>query len=404
MPIEEIRKQFPPLSQPDSPLVYFDNAATTLKPVRVIQKEMEYYSHYPANVHRGVHRLSEHATKEFEETRQVIAEFLNAKSTEEVIFTSGTTHALNLVAMGWGSHHLRAGDEILITEMEHHANIVPWHLLRERTGISVRYIPLQPDGTLELEKIPQLLSRRTRIVSFVMVSNALGVINPVSEMIGCIQDICPHAHIVLDAAQAVSHSPIDVQALGCSALAFSSHKLFGPTGAGALYLREDFRDEFSPVFGGGDMIREVTMDGSTYADFPSKLEPGTPNIAGFIGLKEAIRTVQEIGFQHIQDAEERLNRHMQERLKEMPSVHVYGLHTHRVPTFSFSLPHAHPHDVASILDRYGVAVRSGHHCAQPAMRALGTPATTRASLSFYNTPHEIDQFVEALNKTKDLLS
>lgn len=405
MKLDEIRTEYPLLSSHSSekPMVYFDNAATALTPKRVIERMNGYYQDYCANVHRGVHRMSERATRAFEDVRETVRSFINAGSADDIIFTSGATHGLNLITMGWARQHLKAGDRVVLTEMEHHANLVPWHLLKRSVDIDIQAIPVSPEGTLQIEALDDLLNDRTRVVSFVMTSNALGTVNPTAELIARIQARAPQAHIILDAAQAIAHEPIDVVQLGCSALVFSGHKIFGPTGTGALFLSPEFKKGFSPVMGGGDMIRHVSVSSSTYTDLPSLLEPGTPNIAGVIGLGEALDYVQGIGHGFIKEQEENLCAYMTERLRTIPDIHLYGMTPGKIPVFSFTLGNAHPHDVAAILDQHNVAVRSGHHCAQPLMHALGVPATVRASLCFYNTQAEIDLFVSALHKTRELL-
>lgn len=390
----------------DRPIVYFDNAATALKPRSVLAAVNRYDSMLSANVHRGIHALSEESTHLFEQTRVIAQKFVNAARPEEIIFTSGTTHGINSIALGWARFHLRAGDEIILSEMEHHANIVPWHLLVRDIGVVLKFIPLHPsgDGTLDETALQQLITDRTRIVSLVMISNALGTINPVHNILNTIRSANPKIHTVLDAAQAASHADLDVQQLGCSALCFSGHKVFGPTGTGIMYLRSDFRDAFQPFFGGGDMIRTVELSGSTFAEFPARLEPGTPNISGFIGLGAALNFVNTMGKTTIQQRESMLRNHMETQLRTVDGLRVIGTADQKIPVFSFALKEFHPHDIATVLDRYGIAVRSGHHCAQPLMRALGIQATTRASLSFYNTIEEIDSFVTALERTKELLS
>jgi cysteine desulfurase/selenocysteine lyase len=406
MNTNEIRAEYPLLStQHDSrPLVYFDNAATSLTPRCVIESMSGYYADYCANVHRGIHRLSERATAAFEGARETARSFINAASSNEIVFTTGATHGLNLITLGWARHHLKDGDRVVLSEMEHHANLVPWHLLKQFVDIDIRAIPVSAEGVLQIDQLEDILNARTRVVSFVMTSNALGTVNPTAEMIRRIRARAPQAQIILDAAQAVAHEPIDVRELGCSALVFSGHKIFGPTGSGVLYLNPDFGKEFAPVMGGGDMIREVTISTSTYTELPSLLEPGTPHIAGAIGLGEALRYVQGLGYQCIKMQEDSLTAHMLQKLQSVPSLRLYGQRNGKIPVFSFSLGDAHPHDVAAILDQYNVAVRSGHHCAQPLMNALGVPATVRASLSFYNTHEEIDLFVDALLKAQELLS
>ncbi len=407
METSDIRAEFPFFrkvkSECGQPIVYFDNAATSLKPKCVVDKVSQYYLETSANVHRGVHQLSESATREFEGTRTEIQSLLGANHAEEIVLTSGATHGLNLVALGWARQHLKSGDEILLTEMEHHANIVPWHLLQREKDIQLRFVPVQKDGTLDLSRLESLVSRNTRLASFVMTSNVLGTINPTREIISRLKAINPGIHIVLDGAQAAAHEKLDVCELGCSALTLSAHKMCGPTGVGALYLRQDFRDEFSPVMGGGDMINKVTLEGSTFAPFPSILEPGTPNIAGVIGFGEAIRFLKRVGFSTVQKQEQKLLEKTSQMLAEIKGLRLVGHNTHKSPVFSFEIEGAHSHDVATVLDKYGIAVRSGHHCAQPLMKALGVVSTARASLNFYNSEEEVDRFAEALIKTRELV-
>jgi cysteine desulfurase/selenocysteine lyase len=409
--LEGIRKDFALLNnghEGHAPLVYFDNAATSLKPTCVVEAVQEYDQFISANIHRGVHRLGELATELFERTRATAQNFIGAQSESEIMFTSGTTMGINTVALGWARHHLAAGDEVLLTVMEHHANIVPWHLLAQERGIILKFVPLRRDkdgvhAELDMDAIGDLVGPKTRLASFVMVSNAMGTINPVSEMIRIIKGTNPLTHILLDAAQAILHQPIDVVSLGCSALAFSGHKLLGPTGTGVLYLRADFRDQFKPFVGGGDMIREVTLGGTTFADFPARLEPGTPNISGFIGLGAAFDYVSKIGHATISILENQLEKTLSEKALGVPNLRVVGNASNRIPVLSFLAGNAHPHDLSTLLDRYGVAVRAGHHCAQPLMHALGVQGTTRASLAFYNSPAEIDAFIGALHRSLEIL-
>lgn len=416
--LADIRQQFPMLrlarSGADSRYVaYMDNAATSLKPQVVIDAVVEYDAAISANIHRGVHRLGERATELFEQSREKIRDFIGARSTSEVILTSGTTLGINLVAMGWAKKNLKPGDEILLTTMEHHANLVPWHLLAKDTGIVLRYVPLKKDSEtqapvpeLDLEALERLVTSKTKLAAFAMVSNAVGTIHPALDMIRIIKEKNSAAHILLDAAQAAPHFALDVVKLGCSALVFSGHKVLGPTGTGVLYLREDFRDAFEPCIGGGDMIREVTLAGTSFADFPARLEPGTPNISGFIGLGAALDFFKHVGFATIEALERRLAERLNSGLEQLSSagLRVVGHKVPRLPLASFTMNGAHPHDVATLLDRYGVAVRAGHHCAQPLMHALQIPGTTRASSAFYNDLNDVDQLVKALQKTRELLS
>ncbi len=401
--VEAYRKDFPILASAarGRPLVYMDNAATTLKPTPVVDAISQHYLYGASNIHRGVHHLSEEATKAFEGAREKVRAFLNAKEAAEIIFTSGTTAAINLVALGFG-RRFKAGDEVVITEMEHHSNIVPWQLLVERQGIKLRVAPINDKGELKLDEFESLLNDRTRLVSIVAVSNSLGTVNPYAEVITMAKrrDI----PVLLDAAQTVAHLPLDVQSLGVDFLAFSSHKLFGPTGTGVLYGRRALLDTFEPVFGGGDMIRSVTFEKTTFAELPSRLEAGTPHIAGVIGLGAAIDYVKGVGLANINAAEQALLQYGTKRLSEIEGLRLIGTAAKKTSILSFTLGDIHPHDIGSLLDQEGVAIRAGHHCTQPLMKRFGVPATARASLSFYNTKAEIDVLVEAIQKVMRLFA
>jgi cysteine desulfurase/selenocysteine lyase len=418
--LERIRDDFPVLRQfvHGKPLVYFDNAATSQKPRAVIEALHDYYTRYNANVHRGIHALAERATREYERAREKLARFLNAPSPETVIFTRGTTEAINLVAYTWARANLRPGDEVLTTWMEHHSNIVPWYQVAAATGAVIRRIPLAPDGTLDFSgtgvspvrssvvagktggtPVP-LITDRTRLVALTHCSNVLGTINPV-------RPIADAAHrqgalVLVDAAQSAPHLSVDVQALGCDFLALSGHKMCGPTGSGVLYGRRELLEAMPPFLGGGEMIREVRADGFTCNDLPYKFEAGTPSIAEAIGLGVAVDYLTGIGFGRIREHEVDLTGYALARLQEFPEVVVYGPADarQRGGLVAFTLGDIHPHDLATFLDQEGVAIRAGHHCAQPLHRHLGLNATTRASFYLYNTRDEVDRFIEALHHAK----
>jgi cysteine desulfurase/selenocysteine lyase len=394
----DLRKDFPILNQEvnGKPLIYLDNAATTQKPQAVIDRLSDFLSKENANIHRGVHYLSMNATTLYDEARSCVANFINANHDDEIIFVRGATEAINLVARSFCNERLEPGDEILITEMEHHANIVPWQLIAGENGSRVVPAPITDEGETDLEQFESLLNERTKLVAFVHVSNALGTINPAKEMVEI-------AHrkgipVLIDGAQAVAHQRVDVQDLGCDFYVFSSHKLFGPDGIGVLYGRKDLLNKMKPYQGGGDMIEIVSFDGTTFRPSPERFEAGTPNISGAIGLKAAIDYVTNIGWETIHEKESLLMNHANESLGEIPSIKMIGTAKHKVPVLSFTIDSAHPHDIATILDTKGIAVRAGHHCAQPLMKRFGLSATTRASLTFYNTFDEINQLTEALQE------
>ncbi|MCG3202296.1 MAG: Cysteine desulfurase [Gammaproteobacteria bacterium] len=394
--LERLRADFPILRTRirGKPLVYFDNAATTQKPRSVIDMERRYYEEWNANIHRGVHWLSEKATHEYEHARDTVCAFLNARSRKEIIYTRGTTEAINLVAQSFARPRLRPGDEVLITAMEHHSNIVPWQMVCQLTGARLRVVPITDDGELVAGEFERSLNERTRIAAIVHVSNALGTINPVRHMVAA-----AHARdvpVLLDGAQAVAHMPVDVQALDCDFYAFSGHKIFGPTGTGVLYGREELLENMPPYQGGGDMIRTVSFENTTYADLPAKFEAGTPNIAGGIGLGAAIDYVQTVGLQRMAAHEHELLRYATARAREVPGLRVIGQAREKAAVLSFLLNDIHPHDVGTILDSEGIAIRTGHHCAMPIMTRYKIPATARASFAFYNTREEVDRLFVAL--------
>ena len=380
------------------PLVYLDNAATTQKPQMVIEAEREYYLHYNANVHRGIHNLSQRATCAYENVRSRLQRLINAKSSSEIIFVRGTTEAVNLVAQSYGRSRFQAGDEIIVSQMEHHSNIVPWQLLCQQTGAKLRVIPVDDRGELQMEVFKGLLNKHTRFVAVTHVSNALGTINPVREIIA-------QAHqygvpVLLDGAQAVAHVPVDVQKLDCDFYAFSGHKLYGPTGVGVLYGKAALLDEMPPYQAGGDMIRSVSFEETSYNALPYKFEAGTPNIAGVIGLGAAVDYVNSIGFTAIATHENALLAYATPLLEDVPGLAIIGKAHTKTGIISFVVEGMHAHDIGTILDRQGVAIRTGHHCTMPLMERFGVSATARASFALYNTMQEVDALVAAIYKAK----
>ncbi len=401
--IQKIRADFPILSQKVNgrPLVYFDNGATSQKPKVVIDAISKYYEEYNANIHRGVHTLSQLATDAYEVSRKKIQEHIHAKFSHEVIFTSGTTHAINTVASGISSM-IHAGDEVLVSALEHHSNIVPWQMLCERTGAILKVIPMNEKGELVLSEYDKLLSDKTKIVAVNHISNALGTINPIEYLI----EKAHHfgAAILIDGAQATPHLKPDVQALNCDFYVFSGHKICGPTGVGILYGKEAWLNKLQPFQGGGEMIATVTFDKTTYAELPHKLEAGTPNIEGGIVLSTAIDYLNSIGFENIAAYEQELLVYATAKLMQIEGLKIYGTATNKASVVSFNVAEIHPYDIGTIIDKLGIAVRTGHHCAQPIMDFYNIPGTIRASFAFYNTKEEIDLFVDALNKAVSMLS
>ncbi len=400
--VGRIRQDFPILHETvhGKPLVYLDNAATAQKPQVVIDRMVRSLAEENANIHRGVHALSQRATKSFEDARAKVRRFINAADVRELVFVRGTTEAINLVAATFGRTRIKAGDEILISGLEHHSNIVPWQLLAEQTGARIRVIPISDEGELRLDQYEPLLTPRTKLVSLVHVSNSLGTINPVREMIAT-----AHAHgipVVLDGAQAVAHLAVDVRALDCDFYAFSGHKLFGPTGIGVLYGKRALLEAMPPYQGGGDMISSVTFEKSEYNTVPYKFEAGTPNITGAVGLGAAIDYLSGLDRAALERHEQDLLAYSTERLSAAPAVRLVGTAAQKVTVLSFVMDGIHPHDIGTILDQEGVAIRTGHHCTQPVMHRLGVPATARASLAFYNTREEIDTLVAALGKVREI--
>lgn len=401
-PVLDCRADFPILQRSvhGHRLVYLDNGATTQKPSRVIQAESDFYEQSNANIHRGVHVLSQHATDLYDQAREGVRQFINAKHVEEIVFTSGTTQAINLVAQSWGRANLKAGDEILLTGMEHHSNIVPWQLIAEQTGAHIKVVPVTDDGELDMDAYQNLLGPRTRLVGIVHISNALGTVNPIREMIAMARHV--GARVLIDGAQAVAHTITDVQALDCDFYAFSGHKLYGPTGIGILYARYELLDAMPPWLGGGDMIHTVSFEKSTYAPVPQRFEAGTPNIAGVIALHAAIQYVQDIGLDLIAAHEEILLNYATEQLLALPGIRIIGEAAKKAGIVSFVVDGIHPHDLGTILDNDGVAIRAGHHCAMPLMTRFGLPGTARASFALYNSIDDVDALVTGLRKAQDL--
>ena len=399
-----IRDDFPILNQEvnGKPLVYLDNAATTQKPQAVIDRVTNFLSDENANIHRGVHHLSMNATVAYDDARTTIAKFINASSAKEIIFVRGATEAVNLVAHSFCKNLLQKDDEILVTEMEHHANIIPWQIIAKSTGAKVIPIAITDEGEIDLKDFESKINDRTKMAAFVHVSNALGTINPAKEMIATLKS--KNIPVLLDGAQAVAHQAVDVQDLDCDFYVFSSHKLFGPDGIGVLYGRKELLKEMPPYQGGGDMINIVSFEGTTFRTPPERFEAGTPNISGAIGLKKAIEYITELGWDNIHEIESSLLEHATEMLSAIPTLKITGTAKNKVPVISFTMGSAHPHDIATILDTNAIAVRAGHHCAQPLMKRLGVSATTRASMSFYNTIDEINQLGDALKKVSNIFA
>lgn len=400
--IEAIRRDFPILGRSvhGKPLVYLDNAASAQKPRAVIEAERRFYEEEYANVHRGIYWLSERATARYDSAREAVRRFVNARHAHEVIFTRNATEAINLVAASWGRRFLREGDEVLLTELEHHANIVPWQLLREEKGIVLKAAPIGDDGALMLDRLAAMIGPRTRLVAVSHMSNVLGTVLPVAEITRLAK--AAGAMVLVDGAQAVTHRPVDVQAIGCDFYVFSGHKLYGPTGIGVLWGREDVLDAMPPYQGGGDMIESVTLEKTTFAPLPAKFEAGTPAIAQAVGLAAAIDYLDGLGMARIAAHEADLLAHAGQRLREVPGLRFIGTAPGKASVLSFAMDSAHPHDIATVLDRRGIAIRAGHHCAQPLMLRLDVPATARASFALYNTRAEIDALAAALIAVEEM--
>ncbi len=393
---KRIRQDFPVLDQQvhGHPLIYFDNAATTQKPRAVLEAIRHFYECDNANVHRGLHELSSRATEAYEGARQRVATYLGAASANEIAFTRGTTESINLVAQSWGRKYLGEGDVVLLTEMEHHSNLVPWQMLAEQTGVRLRFLPVKEEGTLDLDRLPSLLTGEVKMFAFTHVSNSLGTINPVTEL--CAKARAIGAVSLVDAAQSAGHLPVDVQELGCDFLACSGHKMSGPTGIGVLYGRAELLEAMPPWQGGGEMIVSVSLEKTTFKRPPHRFEAGTPNIAGAIGLGAAIDYIEQIGRAAIFEHDSELAGYAMQRLSELPGIRVLGPSGERGALVGFVMKAAHPHDLTTFADHQGLALRGGHHCNQPLMRKFGLPGTTRASFYFYNTREEVDRMIEIL--------
>ena len=404
--VQAIRKDFPILERRvnGKPLVYLDNAATSQKPRCVVEALVDYYERYNANIHRGIHVLSEEATAAYEGVRAKVAAFIQAPQPESVVFTRNTTEGINLVARSWGGKHLGPGDEVVLTEAEHHSNLVPWQLIARETGARLRFIPILDDGTLDMEAAARLIGPKTRIVSVAQMSNVLGTINPVDRLAEMAHAV--GAPMLVDGAQSVPHLPVSVADLGCDFLAFSSHKMLGPTGVGVLYGRPDLLEDMDPYMGGGSMIRSVALEESTWGEVPQKFEAGTPNIADTIAFGAAVDYLQGLGMENVRAHERILVSYALEALGELDGMRIFGPLDPEIRggVVSFYYDDIHPHDLGTVVDQDGVAIRAGHHCCQPLMRRLGVPATARASFYIYNTPEEVDVLVHALKKAKELFS
>lgn len=401
--VMKIREDFPILGRKvnGKNLIYFDNGATTQKPQAMLDKVAEYYSELNSNVHRGVHTLSQLATVEYENARETIRKFLNAKSTNEIIFTKGTTDSINLAAYTLGRKFVNAGDEILITEMEHHSNIVPWQMLAEEKGAKVKYIPLTDDAELDYSKLDELITEKTKIISIVQVSNSLGTLNDIEKVIAKAHSV--GAKVVIDGAQAIQHFAVDVQKLDCDIYCFSGHKLYGPLGIGILYGKEELLNELPPYQGGGEMISEVTMEKTTYNTLPYKYEAGTPNIVGAIGLAASIDYLNQVGMEAINNYEDELLSYAEQKLDTIDGIIRYSKSKVRKSILPFNFDGVYHYDLGMFLDKFGIAVRTGHHCCQPVMQRYNIQGTIRASFSFYNTQEEIDEFAIALEKSLAVL-
>lgn len=399
----DVRKDFPILKQSvkGQPLIYFDNAATSQKPQCVLDELESYYSSYNSNVHRGVHYLSQKATEKYEQARTTIQEFINARFNREVVFTKGTTDGINLVANSWGLSNLCEGDEVLISAMEHHSNIVPWQMLCEKTSAKLVVAPIDESGELILSEYEKLVSAKTKLVAITHISNTLGTINPINKLIEIAHK--NDAKILIDAAQSVPHLAVDVQQMNCDFFVFSGHKLFAPTGTGVLYVKDELYSKMSPYQGGGDMIKEVSFEKTTYNQPPQKFEAGTPNIAGFIGLKRAVEYVQEVGLDNIFAYETKLHDFAFDEMSKIPELRFIGTASKKASVISFLIGETHPFDIGTLLDQLGIAIRTGHHCTQPLMDWYNIPGTARASFCFYNTEEEIEFFIKSLKRCVKML-
>ena len=404
METDSIRSQFPILGQKvyGKPLVYFDNAATTQKPQSVIDTLCRYYQTLNSNIHRGAHYLAAEATEEYEQTRRAVQQFINARHSHEIVFTRGTTESINLVAASFGQRFLKEGDEVVVSAMEHHSNIVPWQLACERQGAKLRVIPFDDDGVLDLEALRGMLNGKTRIMAVNHVSNTLGTVNPIRQIV----DIA-HSHgipVLVDGAQAISHFAVDVQELGCDFYCFSGHKMYGPMGVGVMYGREELLEQMPPYQGGGEMIKDVTFERTTYNELPFKFEAGTPAVGDVLGLHSAIRFMQQTGIENIARHEKELTEYATERLLQIEDLRIYGRAKEKTSVISFLVGNAHPYDVGTLLDKLGIAVRTGHHCTQPIMDRYGIPGTVRASFAVYNTREEVDVLISAIERIAPMLA
>ncbi len=404
--MRDIRPDFPILKRKvnGKPLIYFDNAATSQKPKAVIDAIATFYKTSNANIHRGIHTLSEEATAQYEDVRNKVATFIHAPRAEEIIFTRNTTESINLVAQTWGRANIKAGDEILLTEMEHHSNIVPWQMLAKETGAVLRFIPVTKEGELDLQAFSKLFNVKTKFLGVVHVSNVLGTINPIQQIVHMAKE--KNITVLVDGAQSVPHMPVDVKSLGCDFFVFSAHKMMGPTGVGVLWGKKELLDAMPPFLGGGDMIKEVRLDESLYQDAPHKFEAGTPNIADVIGFGAALDYLQILGMRNIQEAETALTAYALQKLSRIKGITLYGPTDliRRGSVICFNVGNIHAHDVATLLDEEGIAIRSGHHCAMPLMKVLGIPACARISFAPYNTTKEIDTLMKALEKVKNIFA
>jgi cysteine desulfurase/selenocysteine lyase len=400
--MSDIKAQFPILKRHfyDRPLVYLDSAATTQKPQCVIDAVSYFYENENANVHRGIYKLSEEATKNYEDARQAVAQLIDAPNTNDIVFTKGTTESINLVATSYGRKFVNGGDEIIISTMEHHSNIVPWQLLCERTGATLKIIPMNDDGVLDLKAYKKLLNPRVKMVGVVHVSNALGIVNPIKEMIELAHET--GIPVLVDGAQALPHMQVSMKELDCDFYAFSGHKMYGPTGIGGLYAKSHWLEQMPPYQGGGDMIRIVTFEKTEYNSAPSKFEAGTPNMAGVAGLKAAVEFINKVGYDTITARERDLYAYAESQLTSISGLNIIGKTAHKVGALSFTLDAVHPHDISTILDQHAVAIRAGHHCAMPLMKRLGLAATARASFGVYNERSDIDRLCEGLKAAVEM--
>ncbi len=401
---DKIRSEFPILNTKikGKPFIYLDNAATTQKPICVINKIQEYYSEVNSNIHRGVHYLSQKATMEYEKSRTIIQKFINAASNDEIIFTKGTTDSINLMAYSFAKKYMQSGDEVILSMMEHHSNIVPWQIQAEDRGIKIKVVPINDNGELDIDAFESLFTSKTKLVSIIHVSNAIGTINPAKEIISI-----AHSHgvpVLLDAAQSIQHIKIDVQDLDCDFLAFSGHKIYGPTGVGVLYGKKKYLNEMPPYQGGGDMILSVSFDKTEYNELPFKFEAGTPNISGVIGLGSAVEYVNSIGIENIYNYEKELLDYATSKINEIPGIYIVGKAKEKCSLISFDLNGVHPHDIGTMLDNDGIAVRTGQHCAEPILCKYGLTATTRASFAFYNNKNEVDSLIKSLLKINNFFN